>query len=285
MRHFWLLLVLSFCAPAQDFPALLSDRQAVERVYHAHRTGTKAAFEEAVRPEDLRRMVETDLKKEAVLKQVYGLEIGTAEIQAEAERISGTTRAPGVLAELKAALGNEPSRFASTVVKPLLVDRRLRELFENDPKLHLRTRETVAAIRAGLLKERRGKAGLERQEKLLKSSNGGRLTETTWSLWADTAASGRRSQGSSVRNIGELSPELRTVLETQLRHSGDVSAVVEAPSGFLLFLARDRTERTLTTACLYFPKQDFEQWLCSFGSNSGKESKEERLCKSQQNGI
>src|SRR5216684_4210992 len=48
-----------------------------------------------------------------------------ARPDAEAERINATTRAPEVLAELKAALGNDPARFARTVARPIVVERTL----------------------------------------------------------------------------------------------------------------------------------------------------------------
>ena len=77
----------------------------------------------------------SDLKEE-VLKRVYGVQITPAQVAAEAQRINATTRAPDVLAELKTALGNDPERFARTVVKPILVERELRQRFDNDDHLH-----------------------------------------------------------------------------------------------------------------------------------------------------
>jgi hypothetical protein len=66
-------LLLAFCwaAPvfAGDFTALCVDRAALERVYHAHRLGTKPDFDQAMPRALLERLVRLDLKKEAVLKQ------------------------------------------------------------------------------------------------------------------------------------------------------------------------------------------------------------------------
>ena len=61
--------------------------------------------------------------------------------------------------------------------------------------------------------------------------------------------------------LEDLSPELRNVLRAQLQEPGDVSAVVETPNDFLLFVARDRTEKILSAAALSIPKRSFEPWL------------------------
>ena len=59
----------------------------------------------------------------------------------------------------------------------------------------------------------------------------------------------------------DLSPELRNVLSAQLQEPGDVSAVIETPNGFLLFVAKERTEQSLSAAALSVSKISFEQWL------------------------
>jgi hypothetical protein len=46
-----------------------------------------------------------------------------------------------------------------------------------------------------------------------------------------------------------------------LRQPGDVSAVIEMPGGFLLYLAREKTAETLSVATLSLPKRSYEQWL------------------------
>jgi hypothetical protein len=58
-----------------------------------------------------------------------------------------------------------------------------------------------------------------------------------------------------------LPGELQRVLRLQLRQPGDVSAVIEAPGGFLLYVAKEKTDTALTVACLSLPKRSYEQWL------------------------
>src|ERR1035441_5362895 len=58
-----------------------------------------------------------------------------------------------------------------------------------------------------------------------------------------------------------LPSELQRVLRVQLRQPGDVSAVIEAPGGFLLYVAKETTGTALTVACLTLPKRSYEEWL------------------------
>ena len=133
----WLLLLLTVCAGAwaEDLAALVQDRKAIERVYYNHRLGQKPPFEQATPPALIERLVKEDLRKEAALRKVYGVAITPALLEAEVQRINTTTRAPEMLAEIKAALGDDPAKFAQAFAKPFLVERLLREKFDNDDAL------------------------------------------------------------------------------------------------------------------------------------------------------
>jgi hypothetical protein len=113
-------LILPVLAQAGDFAALCADRAAVERVYHAHRLGTKPPFEEAMPQALLERLVREDTRKESVLRKAYGVEITPALLDAEVARIAAVTRAPEMLAEIKHALGGDAGRFARSVAQPIV---------------------------------------------------------------------------------------------------------------------------------------------------------------------
>src|SRR3954463_3971661 len=136
---------------ADDFAALCADRAAIEQVYYNHRIGTKAPFEETMPPALVEKLVREDLHKEMVLKKVYAVEITPALLESEVQRINTTTRAPDVLAELKAALGNDTNRFARTMAKPILVERVLRDKFDNGDALHAGVRRECELVRNALL--------------------------------------------------------------------------------------------------------------------------------------
>jgi hypothetical protein len=59
----------------------------------------------------------------------------------------------------------------------------------------------------------------------------------------------------------DLPGELQNVLRAQLRRPGDVSAVIETPGGFLLYVAKDKTDTLLSVSGLSLPKRSYEQWL------------------------
>jgi len=147
----FLLLVCSAAARADELAALLRDRAAIERVYYNHRLGQKPPFEQATPPALIERLVREDLRKEVALRKVYGVVITPALLEAEVQRINTTTRAPEMLAEIKAALGNDPARFAQAFAQPFLVERLLRDKFENDEALHAAQRREAERVRLHLL--------------------------------------------------------------------------------------------------------------------------------------
>ena len=264
--------------PAEDLAPLTADRAATERVYYNHRTGTKPPFEQALPPAALESLVKLDLKKEAVLKRVYRVAITPALLQAEARRIDATTRAPEVLAELKAALGNDPERFARTMVRPIVVERILRTRFENDDALHASQRRAAEQTRADLLAKKPVEGLRNVTWELAPRPADARppsppmpTTGSASSSLYRIEATARLSQvigGSGGPELErekfyfeDLNPELKNVLRAQLRRPGDVSAVIETPSAFLVYLTREKTPEKLDVALLSVPKRSYEEWL------------------------
>ena len=279
------LLACSFTTLAADFTTLCADRAAIERVYYQHRLGTKPPFEVTLPRATLESLVQLDLNKEAALQKVYGMTITPAQLAAEVQRINTTTRAPEMLAEIKAALGNDPGKFSNAFAKPILVERELRQRFDNDDKLHAATRRECETARHQLLAAKTNGASPAQLLALLQQSRSNAVTETTWQLGprpAETNAPtadeleikrrfGPDAQILSSPHAGadkegkfyfaDLPGELQRVLDVQLRREGDVSAVIETPGGFLLYLAKEKTAGTLSAAMLSLPKRSYEQWL------------------------
>ena len=137
-------------ARADDFAARCADRAVIERVCHAHRLGTKQAFEDAMPGALIEKLVRQDQGKEGALRKVYGIEITPAMVAAEVARINSTTRAPEVLAEIKDALG-DAEHFACGMARPIVVERELHGRFDNDDKLHAEKRREAEQARASLL--------------------------------------------------------------------------------------------------------------------------------------
>jgi hypothetical protein len=305
----WLLLLLISClaAWADDLAALVRDRAAIERVYYNHRLGQKPPFEEALPPAMLENLVRQDLKKETALRKTYGVAITPAMLDAEVQRINTTTRAPEILAEIKAALGNDVVKFAQAFAKPFLVEGLLRERFDNDDALHAAQRHEAERVREKLVAQNPNPAGrasprapispearvrgdarsaevVARLVALLKASHSNEVSETTWQLTprpAETNAAVpeeleiKKRFGPNAQIISspsgadrdrkayfdELPPALQDVLRVQLNQPGDVSAVIEAPTGFLLYLCTGKTPGTLSAAVLSLRKRNYDHWL------------------------
>ncbi len=303
----WLLLLLlcSTAARGDDLAALLRDRAAIEWVYYNHRLGQKPPFEQATPPALIERLVRDDQRKEAALRQVYGVVITPALLNAEVQRINTTTRAPEMLAEIKTALGNDPARFAQAFAKPFLVERLLRDKFDNDEALHAPQRREAERVREKLLAQDPNPGGraspraqISPEDRargdarppnrmvalvaLLKANHSNEVTETTWQLASRPAETNapapdeldiKQRFGPNAQLISsphraardhyfeDLPAELQRVLRVQLRQAGDVSAVIETPGGFLLYVAKDKTDTALSVACLSLPKRSYEQWL------------------------
>jgi hypothetical protein len=61
--------------------------------------------------------------------------------------------------------------------------------------------------------------------------------------------------------FADLPGELQRVLRVQLGQPGDVSAAIEMPDGFALYLAIDKTTNSITVGVLSVPKRSYKQWL------------------------
>ena len=305
------LLCTASLAAAADFTALCTDRLAIEQVYYQHRLGTKPPFAEALPRATLESLVAADVKKESALREHYGVAITPALLAGEVQRINNTTRAPETLAEIKTALGNDAERFANAFAKPLLVERLLRDKFENDDTLHAATRQTCEQTRSNLLATCRSRReeGLDSQLSTpnsqlnaslltsaptndlaatllaqLKQTQSNAVTETTWLLTAPPAETNapaademeiKKRFGANAQIISsphdadkerkfyftDLPAALQNVLRVQLRAPGDVSAVIETPGGFLLYLLTEKTADKMSVASLTLPKRSYEDWL------------------------
>ena len=279
MKTFIAFLALCSLAFAGDFATLCADRVAIERVYHAHRIGTKQTFEEAMPREMIEQLARQDQNKETALRKVYGVEITPAILAAEVARITTTTRAPETIAEIKAALGNDPTRFAATMARPIVVERTLRTRFDNDDKLHAPQRREVEKAREVLLAKKtvegmrdvtwqlaprpvgEKESGIPAGPVTGVASSGSYSIEATTQLAQVAASPDQGERGKGKLHFEDLDPELQKVLRVQLQKPGDVSAVIETPGGFLVFLAKEKTAEILTAASLNIPKRSYEEWL------------------------
>ena len=137
------------------------------------------------------------------------------------------------------------------------------------------------------------KSLVERRVAILKSSHSNAATETTWQFGAHTPETNAPAADeleikkrfgpdaqllSSPREGGrerqfyfdELPDELQRVRRAQLRQAGDVSAVIETPTTFLLYVCKERSAQTLSVAELSLPKRSYEEWLAKQNNEAGE---------------
>ncbi len=112
-----------------DFEARVDAQRAVEEVFWRHRAWPpqnplpKPPLDQVMTESDLRSKVEDYLEKSEAL-EVHGRRpISADQLQAEVERMTRETRQPEVLAELFAALGDDPFLIAECLARPALAHR------------------------------------------------------------------------------------------------------------------------------------------------------------------
>ena len=278
------LALVPFATHGADFAAQCLDRAAIERVYHSHRIGITQTFEELMPVQVIEQLVRVDATKESALRTVYHLEVTPAMLAAEVQRIQTTTRAPEVLAEIQHALGDSEPRFASAMARPLVVEREWRRRFDNDATLHAAQRHEAEQARMQLLAKQMLKDmrdvtwqfGARRDATKAEEGklNGGTTVptkansksslysnEATAQLSQTIAAPTHAEHRQEELYFEDLEPELRNVLRVQLQKPGDVSAVIELPTCFLIFFTKARTADILSAASVVIPKRSYETWL------------------------
>ena len=233
----------------------------------------------------LEKLVRTEIRTEQLLLRVYHTEISEAQVQAEITRIDQSTRAPEVLRELKQALGNDSRRFGRTVVRPMLVDTELRDRFANDDSLHFQMRRQLDGLRIKIL-SLKPKGNLLPEVESARTSGIGEVNEIKWALSdkqtariAPETTNGPISSGGrySLRPLQEPSPSfnggpkpadfsklparMQSILKSQLQKPGDVSAIIELPTEFLLCILKERSPTTLVVASAVLRKRNYDDWL------------------------
>lgn len=185
-------------APTVDARALTFDerveaQRAIERVYWSHRIwpkenpGPKPPMSAVLPDEAIRAKVEDDFAKSNALEARWQRSITPAELQAEMDRMAAHTRAPQVLLELFAALGNDPLLIAETLARQTLADLLIRNAYAYDERFHGDLRRTAETALAA--------CGSIDCMRLL----GGEYAETTW-----RRVTGRAEECSPGRNVVSL---------------------------------------------------------------------------------
>lgn len=122
--------------PALSLDDRLACQTAVEAVYWNNRLwpaenpGPKPSFDEVVPAAAIEAKVENTLRRTNALSTLWQQEISGAMLQAEINRMAADTQQPEILAELWAALDNDPYLVAECLARPSLTNRLLRNFYE-----------------------------------------------------------------------------------------------------------------------------------------------------------
>jgi len=120
----------------------ISYQRAIEDVYWRHRVwpaenpGPKPSIDEYLPDSAVAAKVDDYLRKSAALEYIWQRPITGEQLQTEINRMAKQSRDPGLLAELWAALANNPIVIAECLAKPVLADHGLRNLYAYDAELH-----------------------------------------------------------------------------------------------------------------------------------------------------
>jgi N-acetylneuraminic acid mutarotase len=115
-------------------------QRAIEQVFWNHRVWPrenptpKPELSAVLSDAAIWAKVENCLAMGAALETTWGRPITTEQLQAEMNRMAADTRDPQLLAELFAALGNDPFVIAETLARQTLADRLIRDAYAGDAR-------------------------------------------------------------------------------------------------------------------------------------------------------
>src|SRR6266536_1732387 len=116
----------------------LSYQRRIEEIYWRHRIwpkenpDPKPPLDAVMSQAQLEKKVEDYLRNSQALEDYWQRPITPDQLQAEMERIASQTKQPGVLREIFAALGNDPFVIAECLARPVLAERLMTELNNED---------------------------------------------------------------------------------------------------------------------------------------------------------
>jgi N-acetylneuraminic acid mutarotase len=247
-------------------------QRAIEEVYWRHRIwpgenrGGKPPLDAVLSEAQLRAKVEDYLRKSNAAEEVWGRPITAPQLQAEMERMAKQTRAPEVLQEIFAALGDDPGLIAETLARQTLADRLVRGWYARDERFHGGVRRRAEAALAGVSDATRLR------------TLGAEYSETTWRFarpdGAKDESPSETKQGAIVLDAAEWREQV-TRLAEMLDAGHDkppaeqtleglplmtVSRLREEDGAFVVTGLLRRGQGTFTTATAWWPKTSFDRW-------------------------
>ncbi len=179
--------------PDISFEDRVAAQRAIEQVYWNQRIwpkenpGPKPPLSAVLPDAELRARVANYLRESNALDRLWHRPLSAGQLQAELDRMMKSTRDPGTLRQLFAALGDDPALIAETLARQTLADRLVRGWYAADDRIHgeLRARAEAALASCATV--------------ACMASMGGRYSETRWQLAEGFAgAAGKASEAIEV---------------------------------------------------------------------------------------
>ena len=185
------------------------------------------------------------VRKSRALERFWGHVITGAQLQAEIDRMARSSRRPARLAELWAAVGNDPYRVAEAMARPLLAERLLREWYAHDDRFHgaveARARRQLSTVVAPDGLRATSGAVAERELTAERASGSRSVDPEAWRVRLEQIA------GRFGARIEDLQP-------------GFVSGLREEASRFIALGVVSRSDETLGVVTVEWPKRSFDSW-------------------------
>lgn len=239
-------------------------QRAIEEVYWKHtlwpeqNPTPKPPLDQVISFDTTRSKVEDYLRKSNALAEIWQRPITPKQLQAEMDRMARNTKRPGVLAELFAALDNNPLVIAECLARPALADRLIRNWYAYDSRFHgeLHDRARSELLRFGAVGLMHNLSGQyseiewirkdESSPDLIHNENAVALDPETWKNWNNQLA----DQFSSVAS---LTPQREVSV-------GILSPLQESESDFSVTSVLSKQDGRIKIAIVQWKKEPFDSW-------------------------
>ena len=248
--------------------------RAIERVTYGHQLETRRHFDDAVPRSLLERKVRDQLSLSVALDRYWRAPVTADALQRELDRIAEQTLYPDRLAEIYAALDNDPHLILETFARASLVERLAHNFFDYDERIHRDARVEAEGLRADLAERRIDPAAphprrqvIERERPASDPGPDGPRAKAE-----DTAAATLTESGapaSSESRAGKRAGSREVVSESTSYEAqraltpdvpGEIGNVVEERDAFAVRVLLEESESMARVATYRIPKVSFDEW-------------------------
>ena len=238
------------------FAERVAAERAIARVYYAHQIDATRPFEEAVPQAVLEGSVRRSLAQSAALASYWGAPPDEDALRTEMARIARDTRFPDRLREIYAALGYDAPLVEESLARRSLADRRARERFARDPRIHREARREAETLRDRLAG---GALGLRAEDPRRHVTE---LIRVGDDVRGEPGVAMPSEHRSTLTVGAEEFARLRSRAPERI---GEIGAVAEEDDAFVIraVLADDGVRATLLSYVV--PKRTWDDWWSEAG--------------------